>query len=64
MDGGMTKKEAFESMGVRRFCCRRMFLSHPVALEEHLRAFPLRDTKTSDYSMLFEVSKEIQVSTD
>ncbi len=55
--------EAFESMRVPRFCCRRMYLSHPTALEEHLRAFPLRNLSRPDYSVRFEVEGECEVDT-
>ena len=59
-----TPAGAFASLGVRRFCCRRMYLSHPVALEEHLRSFPLQDTVRHDYTMRFTSETECVVSTD
>ena len=55
---------AFGEMGVRRFCCRRMYLSHPVELEEHLRSFPLRNSECKEYAVRFECETECVVSTD
>ena len=63
-DAPLSHKAAFEAMHVSRFCCRRMLLSHPVELEAHLRAFPLRDAERSDYTLHFETEREYVVSTD
>ena len=55
---------ALVGMDVRRFCCRRMYLSHPVALEEHLRTFPLKNDTRRDYKVTFESDTECTVPTD
>lgn len=31
---GKTPKEAFEELGVERYCCRRMFISHVELMKE------------------------------
>lgn len=59
-----TSLPAFEAMQVARFCCRRMYLSHPVELEEHLRSYPLRNMRHADYSVSFETEAVCEVSTD
>lgn len=56
--------QIFTSLGIRRFCCRRMYLSHPIELEEHLRSFPLRDATRNDYTVRFEAEAECVVRTD
>ena len=63
LEGSASPLEAFESMRVPRFCCRRMYLSHPTALEEHIRTFPLRDITNPDYAVRFEVEGECEVDT-
>ena len=56
--------EALQAMCVRRFCCRRMYISHPVELEEHIRSFPLRDATYADYSVRFTAERPSVVATD
>lgn len=60
----MPVAQAFDAMRVPRFCCRRMYLGHPVELEEHIRSFPLRDKKTADYTLRFEADSPCEVSTE
>lgn len=50
-------KAALDAMGVRRFCCRRMYISHPRDLEELLRGYPLRTIHTPDYTITFEAAE-------
>ena len=64
LHAGTSAKQFFEESHIPRFCCRRMYLSHPKQLEEHLRSFPLRDTTTPEYSLRFEVTRTVEVRTD
>lgn len=57
-------KTALDAMAIRRFCCRRMYLTHPEDLECYIRSFPLRDRTTEDYDMKFESTLARRVSTD
>ena len=61
-DGGA--KAALDEMGVRRFCCRRMYISHPRDLEELLRGYPLRTIRTPDYSITFEAAEARTVAAE
>lgn len=56
--------DAFLEMGCRRFCCRRMYLTHPHELDELIRSHPLTNVETEDYAMSFGPSRERCVSTD
>lgn len=60
----MSRTATFETMGAYRFCCRRMYLSHPTELEEHIRSYPMRNVERNDYSMKFEVVVSQDFSTD
>lgn len=56
---------ALTAMGVRRTCCRRMYLSHPVDLEQAIRTFPLKNTVHGDYAMRYEADEPVlSVPTD
>ena len=55
---GSTTRTAFETMRIERFCCRRMYLSHSTALEEHLRGFPMRTVQTADYTLTFDTGAD------
>ena len=57
-------KTALNEMGVHRFCCRRMYISHPRDLEELLRSYPLRKIRTPDYSITFEAAEARTVAAD
>lgn len=37
---GLESKQALNSLGVERMCCRRMMMSHPHALEGSLLDYP------------------------
>ena len=63
-DDAIQPKDAFSQMRIPRFCCRRMYLTHSVDLEQHIRSFPLRDITRSDYSINFESRRVCTVSTD
>lgn len=63
-DGTVPAAKVFELMSIRRFCCRRMYLSHPEELEEHLRCYPLRNSQHPDYSLHFETANVCEVATD
>lgn len=56
--------DAFRTMGVSRFCCRRMYLGHPRDMEEHIRSFALRNATRGSYEVQFEVDGVREVSTD
>lgn len=58
-----SSKESLKEMGVKRFCCRRMYISHPVELEELIRTFPLKNFAHDSYAMSFESEVERRVPT-
>ncbi len=37
MEEGKTPKEALDELGITRYCCRRMFLTHKSVLKEFAR---------------------------
>jgi DNA-directed RNA polymerase subunit N len=39
LEDGMTKEKALDTVGLTRYCCRRMFLGH-VELTDQLLLFP------------------------
>ena len=59
-----TTKQALDEMSVHRFCCRRMYISHPKELEELIRTFPLKSFQHDDYSINFGSDVVRVVSTD
>ncbi len=34
VNSGMSPKEALDKLGVKRYCCRRMFISHVEVIKE------------------------------
>ena len=63
-DARETPCAALDAMGALRFCCRRMYLTHPRELEEHIRSFSLRNMKGDDYMVEFETTHVREVTTD
>lgn len=45
---GATCKEAMDAVGAQRMCCRRMYISHPWALEPSLLGFASKDYKDEE----------------
>jgi DNA-directed RNA polymerase subunit N (RpoN/RPB10) len=58
-----TAHTALDTMNVRRFCCRRMYMSHPLELEGMIRSFPRRDMSQNDYEVRFSCEVERVVPT-
>ena len=56
-------RAALDHLNVSRFCCRRMYVSHPVELEGMIRAFPRRDFDCDDYQVRFTCEVERVVPT-
>lgn len=57
--------KVLDDMNVHRFCCRRMYISHPRELEAWIREHSLRnlDRKaTANYTLRFEIDEERCVS--
>ena len=47
LESGMTKEKALNIVGLRRYCCRRMFLGH-VEITDQLLHFPDSDESISE----------------
>lgn len=52
-----TPKDALDKMRATRFCCRRMYVTHPTELEELLRGFPLHSFRHDN--IVVSLSSEI-----
>ena len=57
-------RAALEGMRIDRFCCRRMYLTHPFELESLIRMASLRDADEKNYAMKLEASTTIEVRSD
>ena len=55
---GSTTKDALDSAGARRMCCRRMLMTHPPELEECVMAYP--SVNFSESVMFLDVKMKIE----
>ena len=63
-DGKKTAKEAMDSLGYKRYCCRRMFLCHSEELVDAVLPFRSDNYVTASYSMQMEMSAPRRVGTE
>ncbi len=48
LDEGMTEGDALDRLGLKRYCCRRMVLTHVDLIEKFLRYNPLEKKDIDD----------------
>lgn len=56
-----TSKEAFATLGIRRYCCSRMLLCDPPELTELLSGLRLRDVATEESELYVEMLEQRDV---